>query len=182
MNLVLKIADLYIPPFIRKKGLKNLFALTASSFGCDVPATAGLSFEESLTAYARFTNTSAERCKSTGKDPAAIQERLYSKAYEFGKTLRKLLRISTPQELMMACKILYRTIGIDFHGSQNGEITIPRCFFSKYYSAPTCRLISSIDAGILAGLSGGNTLTFSQRITEGFEACKARLAPKERVR
>lgn len=178
MSLALKIAGLYVPSFIRKKGLENLFALTASAFGCEAPATEELSFEECLMEYARFTDTTAEQCESAGKDMSVIGDRLYSNALEFGKTLRKILGISTKLEAMEASRILYRNIGIDFHGSQQGDIAIPRCYFSKYYSAPTCRLISSLDAGILAGIAGGGTLRFSHRITEGFDACRAHFAPK----
>ncbi len=179
MNLALKIARLYIPSFIKKKELKNLFTLTASAFGCDAPSATHQSFEDGLTEYARFTNSMAKQIEATGKDLSPIREQLYTNAFEYGKSMRKRLRLNSKQEVREASRLLYRIIGIDFHVTQRGEITIPQCFFSRYYSASTCGLIASLDAGILAGLSNGDTLTFSQRITEGFEACKAQLSPKE---
>ncbi len=179
MNLALKIARWYIPSFIKKKELKNLFTLTASAFECDAPPALQHSFEVGLMEYARFTESMAKHIEASGKDLRPIKERLHNTAFEYGKTMRKRLRLSSKQEVREASRLLYRIIGIDFRVTQRGEITIPRCFFSRYYSASTCGLIASLDAGILAGLSNGGTLTFSQRITEGFEACKAQLLPKE---
>jgi hypothetical protein len=84
-------------------------------------------------------------------------------------------------EVMRAGRVLYRAIGIEFRGSDQGLIEIGECFFSKYYSPATCSLISSLDAGIMAGLSDGKELSFSQRITEGFNSCKAQMREKELV-
>jgi hypothetical protein len=39
--------------------------------------------------------------------------------------------------------------------------------------------MSALDAGLFAGLTGGRTLTFTQRITEGAPACLANLRPTE---
>jgi len=66
-------------------------------------------------------------------------------------------------------------LGIDFLGEPDGSMVMTRCFFSDYYSSPVCRLISSLDEGLLVGLAGGGRLSFSQRITEGHECCRAHL-------
>jgi hypothetical protein len=57
----------------------------------------------------------------------------------------------------------------------HGEITVRRCPFSDVYSVEVCRLVGALDSGLLAGLSGGDRLEFTQRITEGAPCCLARL-------
>ena len=83
------------------------------------------------------------------------------------------------KEVMRAGRVLYRAIGIEFRGTEQGRIEIGECVFSKHYSPVTCRVISSLDAGIMAGLSDGKSLSFSQRITEGFDSCKAQMSVEE---
>ena len=73
----------------------------------------------------------------------------------------------------------YQVIGIDFAGTADGRVRIARCGFAAAYSPAVCRLIGALDAGLLAGLSGGDRLAFSQRITEGAPCCLARLERKE---
>lgn len=76
---------------------------------------------------------------------------------------------------------LYRAIGIDFAGELRGElpgglpreVVIGRCFFSRFYSEGVCRLISALDSGVAAGISGGGQLEFYQRLSEGHECCWA---------
>ena len=74
---------------------------------------------------------------------------------------------------MIMGKILYEMLGIEFLDTGQGTITIPKCFFSQYYTDQICQLISALDEGVLAGLSGGGRLDFSQRLTEGNDCCKA---------
>jgi hypothetical protein len=80
---------------------------------------------------------------------------------------------------MAAARLAYRAIGIDFEGDTCGGITINRCFFSQAYTPTVCQVMSALDAGLLAGLSGGSRLVFTERITEGYPWCRARLfAPR----
>ncbi len=60
-----------------------------------------------------------------------------------------------------------------------GEIVITRCAFSRVYAPAICEFISALDAGIVAGLTGGTTLVFTERITAGAPACRARLIGSE---
>jgi hypothetical protein len=173
MSFLLFLAERYLPAFIRKKELKNLFQLTASAFGSDAPSLVGLSYDDCLDKFALSTESSVHQLGNQDERIFIIQERLFQRAYEYGTLWRKRFGITTMNEAMKAGKILYRAIGIDFRGTEQGVIEIGKCFFSKYYSPATCKLISSLDAGILAGLTGGGKLTFSQRITEGSASCKA---------
>jgi hypothetical protein len=93
-----------------------------------------------------------------------------------GSELRQRLHIKNTQEIMLASRLLYDILGIEFQGDARGEVTINACFFSTYYSSGVCRILSSLDEGVAAGLSGGGTLSFAQRITEGKDCCKARLS------
>jgi len=54
-------------------------------------------------------------------------------------------------------------------------VIIKYCGFSRFYTGRVCRLISALDGGTFAGLSGGGKLEFSQRITEGHDCCRGRL-------
>jgi hypothetical protein len=104
---------------------------------------------------------------------------LFQQACEYGKLWRKRFDISNMNEVMRAGKILYGAIGIEFCGTDRGTIEIGKCFFGQFYSPATCKVVASLDAGIMAGLSGGAILSFSQRLTEGFSFCKAQLCSKE---
>jgi hypothetical protein len=174
LNLLLATSQMYIPGIIRNRKLDMLFDATASAFQVGNPATQGLSFNKRLNTYAQFTREQAQRAIQQGNE-LEVQHRLFENAYRLGLQLRTDFGIKTPIDVMKMGKVIYKLIKIDFHGEYSGNIVINRCFFSTYYSADICRVISSLDAGLLAGLSGGDHLVFSQRITEGKECCKARL-------
>jgi hypothetical protein len=53
---------------------------------------------------------------------------------------------------------------------------VDRCAFAERYSPPVCALMSSLDAGLIAGLTRGGRLLFSERITEGNVRCLARIS------
>lgn len=172
--MVLKLIQLYVPGFIRKKKLMDLFRLTADAFQCELPGLRGLSYAECLSEYALFTKKQAESCLMSGMPVEEVKRRLFQNSYLWGQQLRKSLHLVTLDDAVTAMKVIYKLIGIDFHCDSAGEFTIRRCFFSKYYSRGVCDLISSLDEGLAAGLSGG-TLCFSQRITEGRSCCKGHL-------
>ena len=181
MNFRLFLAEKYMPVFIKRRELRNLFQRTASAFARKAPSLNGFSFDDCITEFALFTKTSVDHARNRDEEIAAIQDRLFQQAYEYGRLWRKRLGITTMKEVMRAGRILYRAIGIEFRGTDQGEIEIGECYFSQYYSPATCRVVSSLDAGIMAGLSDGKLLSFSQRITEGFDSCKAQMSMKEFV-
>ncbi|HQI49223.1 MAG TPA: hypothetical protein PLN61_11245, partial [bacterium] len=145
------------------------------AFGSTVPPLAGLSAGEALEAYARFTLKAAADAAKGNEDGQALQERLFAGAQSYGALWRRRFRVTTREEAMRAARVLYRAIGIEFRGSAEGAIEISRCFFSCYYTPEVCRLISALDAGVLAGLSGGGRLVFTRRITEGANCCQGRM-------
>lgn len=175
MTILLRSLAILTPAFIKKKLVQRLLQLTAAAFGAPAPSLNGLSFNDSLTAFAIFTKDEAETALRSGKDMRVIQGALYHRAYELGAQCRRWLWIREMDDVMAAARMLYSFCKIDFQGVPDGSITIGRCYFSDYYSSAVCQSISALDAGLLAGLSGGRRLTFSQRITEGSAACRALL-------
>lgn len=170
--MLLKIMQLYIPEFIKKIKLNELFCLTADAFQSELPELQGFSVEECLSKYALFTKEQAEIYLQSGRPLEEVKQRLYQNSFIFGQSLRKSLHIITWEEAAAALKVIYKLIGIDFQSDRQGEIIIKQCFFSNYYSGEVCKLISSLDEGLAAGLSGGGRLCFNQRITEGGNCCK----------
>mgnify|MGYP000902539339 CR=1 FL=1 len=96
-----------------------------------------------------------------------------------GRDLRKQFRIKSFAEAMEMSRIIYRLLGIDYSDGSDGEVIITNCFFSRYYSAPVCRIIAGLDEGLAAGLTGGERLVFSQRMTEGLPVCRAQFSGRD---
>jgi hypothetical protein len=182
MNLLLSVTRLYVPAFYKKKKLQELFQATAEAFNREVPKLSGPSYGESLRQYALFTKECAESAISQNQNLQEIKRRLYQNAFQLGWKLGKALRVSTREDAMRLAQKLYGVLTIDFQGNPQGEIIVSRCFFSQFYSASVCWIISSLDEGVLAGLAGGGRLIFSQRITEGSNCCKAQFFYKENGR
>jgi hypothetical protein len=174
----------HTPPIVKRQALVQLFRATAAAFQADMPRLSGLSWEQCLLAYARFTTNQAEEALRQGGDLSALQERLYRNAYRLGRTPGWLLRVRSVDDVMALSRALYDILDIDFDGSVSGgvsgsgsgEITISRCYFSSHYSPEVCQVMSAMDRGLLAGLAGGGELIFSQRVTEGQPCCRAHFA------
>jgi hypothetical protein len=175
MNLRLRALQVYVPASIRRNALEQLFRITADAFGCGPPSTAGMRHQEMLRRYAAFTRDRADQVIMEGREHSVLADRLWRNAYRLGMTLRRRLRIRTTEEALTAARIVYRILDIDFRGNRRGDIVIERCSFSAVYSPAVCRIVSSLDAGLLAGLTDGGRLTFSTRITEGWTRCLARV-------
>jgi hypothetical protein len=168
----------------RRAALRRLARLTADAFDSELPGGRGLSFATSLERYAQFSSrqagallrasagTAADAAADARAGAAAVEGRLFSGAKALGARLRAGLGIRHYVEAMSVARALYRTIGIDFKGCPAGGFRVERCFFSAHYSAPVCRLISSLDAGLLCGLTGGGALRFTHRMTEGAAFCR----------
>jgi hypothetical protein len=168
----------HTPVIVRRQALVQLFRATAAAFQADMPRLSGLSREQCLLAYARFTAERAEEALRQEDDLMGLQARLYENAYRLGRLPGRLLRVQGVDDTMTLGRFLYGIIDIDFDGScshsADGEITIGRCYFSDFYSPEACRVMSAMDRGLLAGLAGGGELVFIERITEGQPCCRAR--------
>ncbi len=152
----------------------RLFSSTADAFGAEMPSMRGVGFEDCLKRYALFTREKAEEAVRNGAE-SEVKQRLYQNAYHMGQGLREEFGVRSMKEAMKLARIIYGMIEINFRGEPSGDVMISRCYFSSFYSPEVCAVISSIDAGLLSGLSGGGRLIFQQRITEGTECCRASL-------
>ncbi|RPJ37818.1 MAG: hypothetical protein EHM21_17725 [Chloroflexi bacterium] len=179
MNLLLKLLPKNLPAFIREEILSELFRATAEAFGCATPAVEHLSYADCLRAYALFTREQAEQALQSGRDIQVIKTHLYRSAYPLGAMLRDRFGVDSMAEVMALGQVLYQAIGVDITGDAEGNVTVSRCYFSQFYSAPVCDLISALDDGVFSGLSGGGRLAFSERITSGSPAARARLSTRE---
>jgi hypothetical protein len=173
MGVFLWLAQFYLPPSVKRKRLNQLFTLTADAFGSDVPSIEGASLDEFLDRYARFTCEKAEKLIERPEEREKVKERLYQNAFALGSELRRVYRIRTMRDALQMGRIIYKVLKIDFRGNGECGITMKRCFFSNYYSADVCALISAIDEGMMSGLTSGLRLRFIKRITDGDECCEA---------
>jgi hypothetical protein len=177
LNLLLSLAGVYLPVPYAKRRLDRLVAVTADAFQSPAPQTRGLSYRESLAAFAEFSRDRVEACLRLPDGSDAARGRLFGAAQAMGQDLRREFRVTTEQDVASALRIAYRALGIKFEGRGFGEAVIRQCFFSSYYSGPVCRVMQALDQGLAAGLSQGGRLTFTSRITEGSVCCRAVLEP-----
>jgi hypothetical protein len=174
------------PESLKRQALVQLFRASAAAYGRDMPRLSGLSREQCLREYARSTAEWTEDVLRREGDYAELQGRLYRSAYRLGQTPGWLLCVQSVEDVMTLGSFLYGLLDIEFQGSTDGEITISRCYFSSFYSAEVCQVMSSMDHGLLAGLAGRRSpvgtgeLVFSQRITEGQACCCAHFTPAAR--
>jgi len=174
LNLRLALAERFLPASLRKRELLSLFELTAEAFEVPLPALKGLTIDQMLETYARWTNEQAARSAEAASRGSAVRAHLRDLGFAYAGRIRERLGLRTKKQIMRAGRLLYRLIRIDFQGTEAGEILVRRCFFSRIYAPRTCVLMAGLDEGILAGLSGGGRLQFSSRITEDASACRGR--------
>jgi hypothetical protein len=179
MKLLLTLSRVYIPNWIKKQYLQQLFDLTADAFQDQAPQIKTLSYQQGLLQFARYSKTQTESSIGLKRDLQLIKSRLYDNAFQLGQSIRKRFKIKTAQEVIILSKVIYRVLGIDFDANLQGEVLIKNCFFSQFYSGEVCEMISSIDEGVLAGLSCGGKLSFIQRMTAGKHYCRAYFNLKE---
>jgi hypothetical protein len=154
--------------------LTALWRVTTEAFGVSHVQLMHKPWDALLEDYARFT--AIEAANALGRDQeAAIRTKLFDGAFALGDELRTRTRLRSLKDALALAQILYKAIGIELHAAEDGTLTVSRCYFSAYYSRDTCRLISALDQGILAGLTGGRHLEFHERITEGAPCCRAEL-------
>lgn len=161
----------------RGRAIEELFAATASSFGRPMPPR-GIRFAKArLAEYGAFTRRWAEEALESGEDLSALDRRLFEAASSLGSRLRALVAARSLRESVAASRAVYRgCLGIDLKGDSSGRIVVSRCFFAAIYPCRVCILISALDRGLLAGLSGGRRLEFQKRLTEGANCCMALLS------
>jgi hypothetical protein len=165
--------------FVRKAALWALVRATSRAFDCPAPSLAGLSADACLLRYAQFTQGQVAALLRDSGDVALVGERLYRNAYRLGRVFRWAARIRTLEDAMELDGALYRLLEIDLQSKPHGDVVFSCCYFSRFYTGQVCQVMSAMDRGLLAGLSGGKQLVFSARITEGHPCCRAHVNGEE---
>ena len=176
MSLRLRALELYVPGWVARSALRRLSGATAAAFGCEPVDVIGLDRRALLERYASFTTRCAERALADHGDVDAVSRHMWENAYALGESFRRRLGVRSRDEASRAARVAYRMIDIDLRADPGGRVTVDRCPFAERYSPAVCRLMSSLDAGLIAGLTHGGRLTFSERITEGRPRCLARIS------
>lgn len=161
---------------LRRVLLDRLAAVTARALGGTRAPAAGLAWDARLEQYARTTAAQADALVQSGDPDAAkaAARELRRGARDLGTAARHLLGLRGPDEALAALCAFYGQIGIEA-ACGGGELRVHRCLFADHFSRRTCELIAALDDGFAAGLAGGGTLCFTQRITAGEGCCLARL-------
>jgi hypothetical protein len=173
VNIRLLLLRLHVPGAIRRSVLRDLIAATARAFERDSPETSALTEPELMARAMDLSRTWANDAIRSGADLTGLERRMVSEASELGRSARSRLHLTSEADGLAAARIIYRAIGIDFRPRRTGDVMVPRCAFARVYGPGECRLMSSMDSGLIAGLTGAGGLRFTERITDGAAACRA---------
>jgi hypothetical protein len=175
MNLRILLAQAWFPKALKRRKLLALAGAAADAFSAARPDFGTESFGAVLDRFADLADEWSRKAVREDRE-LEVAEKLFENARRLGEEARRLLRPKGATEVMKAARVLYSAIGIDFEGDEAGSIVIGRCGFSGRFTPEACRVMSSMDAGLLAGLAGRGSLEFSARLTEGAGACRARFS------
>ena len=164
---LLRRLECHTPALLVGVQLQILLNLAARAFHAPGKSVWRRAPGQALREYAEFTVGCMRR---GGAEP----ENLYRSAFDLGNRLRRLTGFTDAEDAERLIFYLYRNLQIDMDGHLPGEITVRKCYFSGFYAPEQCALMSAVDSGVMSGLLGGGTLTFTRRITEGCGSCAAR--------
>ena len=174
MNIKLFLAQFYIPVSYRKRKTAELFNITANAFGVKPAAILPAENHDTLLErYAEFSKNQAQVILKNRRLVDGVKAGLFAGAREMGVCLRNELNLKNDRDFHIATRLIYKALKIDLEFVRNEEIVIKKCFFSGFYSEEICSLMSSLDSGLIEGLSGGLKMSFYQRMTEHYSCCRA---------
>jgi hypothetical protein len=143
--------------------------------------SAGLGERRDAMAAAHEARVSA-LAGAVGRERAVnlAREELFKVGIRLGEEARDRLGVGEGlEDLVLAAKVLYRVLGIEFEversGSDGAVIRVDRCALAARYSDDTCLALSATDEGVVHGLNPRVTMVFEERLTTGAPACVARL-------
>ncbi|QAA76029.1 MAG: hypothetical protein BIP78_0261 [Candidatus Bipolaricaulis sibiricus] len=108
--------------------------------------------------------------------------RLFPVGVALGKDARRLLGVGNAlDEVERAARVLYRTLGIAFRLDLGPPVrlVVERCALAPHYGPVTCRALSAVDEGVLAGLNPYLRMSFADRLTDGRPACVAEITRQD---
>jgi hypothetical protein len=198
MNARLAAASLWLPPWTVRRELERVAAATTSVLDSlldqhlpgaleairrdELPQCGSLPRRRDALAAAHTVRV-ARLAELLGREAGIGEARraLFDAGVTLGKEAQQRLKVGyNRHDLLRAARILYRVLGIRFRAewktSDEAIVRIDRCALARGYSPEACLALSATDAGVVAGLWPGARLEFDERITEGKEACIARLS------
>ncbi len=173
MNIRLELARIWLPASVRKEKIGQLVGLTARSFETPFPDLRGGGVRRRLEEYAAFTRAQVDRATAEGIDLAGVRIKLRRGAADLGAELKTRFKVTGQRGELLLLRLAYRVIGIDLEADAAGGVIVRRCSFARFYNPETCRVISALDEGLMAGILGEGVLEFDRRITEGHDGCRA---------
>ena len=178
MNVRLALAGLGLPPFVRRRGIRRLFRITAEAFAAPLPPRLSPGTDRLLEEYATFTRDETGRLASRPADVEGVREGLRTRAKALGADLGRAFGVKTRRDGERLLSIVYQAIGIDL-SAEGGAVTVGRCGFAPFYDEETCRMISALDEGLMAGILGEGRLEFAERLTAGRGRCAGTFRSRE---
>lgn len=204
MGLKLRLLSLWTPQWFQKKGLDELthstvqglqevFLKETPEFEINSTTTSKVSkiivsdvvlegnLEERRRCMAKTHNELVETMiKIMGRDETISmgREAMSTAGLSLGQKFKRILGVGeSVEELIMAAKILYKVLGIDFTIKKTQKdglvMVVHHCFLSEYYTPDTCLVLSAADEGVVQGLNPNIKINFTERITEGCLQCLA---------
>lgn len=196
VNLKLRIASLWLPEYLLVQELNRVAKMTID--GLDnllrkyapealnvinkdkMPMEGNL--EERRTKMAADHNIRVDALiKSLGYDKAIKigRESMFRVGQKLGREAKNRLNVGDNiQDLILAARILYKVLGIEFRVERQKDKTlllVQRCALARYYSPETCMVLSAADEGVVRGLNERVDLIFKERITENAPECIAQI-------
>lgn len=192
MSLKLRLASMWMPSFLLKRELDRVAEVTtdcldqillksASPF-LDIykeehPMQGNLDERRRTMANAHNVRVKA-LIETLGYEKAVKTGRkyLFKAGLKLGREARERLGVNRSlSDLVMAARVLYDVLGIEFKVEYGDEvmIIIDKCSLSQDYSPDTCLILSAADEGVVQGLNENIKMNFTQRMTEGPSECLA---------
>jgi hypothetical protein len=175
VNVRLTLLRLHLPVPVRRYILRELIAAMGRAFERTPPRMEGRSVRALSATAVERSSTWAQDAIAGDADLGELEGRLFSEAFALGARVARRLHLGGETEGLVAARLVYGAIGIDLRSRSHGEVVVQRCAFARAYRPDVCRLMSSMDSGLIAGLTGADGLRFTARLTEGAPACRARV-------
>ena len=176
MSLRIRALPRRTPDPVKRWAVRALFRTTVDAFGAPMPDLRRRSTDAILASYAAYTDVLARDVALDPERRSQVERRLHENTERLGRRVRRALGVRSTTDALEVAHRLYDFIGIDLIGDERGCVVVTRCAFAARYSPDVCRLMSASDAGLLAGLTDGGRLAFTERITSGSPVCMATLA------
>lgn len=194
MSIRLKIASIWLPDFILKRGLDNVANNTIKGLNGVLKRYTPWRMEKITKKDEVLKGTMEERraimanahnmrvkvlIEELGYEEAVniARKSMFGVGYQLGQNARRRLGAGDDfKDLELAAKILYKILGIEFKIENKGGkiiMVVNRCALSKYYTQEACIVLSAADEGVVRGLNQNIEMKFKERITDGASECIA---------